>query len=142
MPQQTTPTPLERKAANTVLDPAARLHALESDWLVFFREVLGADGVIRKTFRDADALIRFECTPEYARIKEMLEELRSSQRDLPSERETTRVVTVRMPRSLHSTLKAEAGQMGVSINTLCISKLMKLIDEQEHRDMKKQARSA
>ncbi|MFM7035942.1 MAG: hypothetical protein ACKOYJ_12300 [Planctomycetia bacterium] len=142
MPQQTTPISLERKAAKTVLETAERLHALESDWLVFFREVLGADGVIRKTFSDAEAMIRFECTPEYARIKEMLEELRSSQRDLPSERETTRVVTVRMPRSLHSTLKAEAGQMGVSINTLCISKLMKLIDEQEHRDMKKQARSA
>jgi predicted HicB family RNase H-like nuclease len=40
-----------------------------------------------------------------------------------------------MPRSLHETLKVEAEQMRVSINTLCISKLMKLIDEQERHNL-------
>jgi predicted HicB family RNase H-like nuclease len=65
----------------------------------------------------------------------MLDALRSKQRDLPSDREAQRVVTVRMPRSLHETLKAEADQFRVSINTLCISKLMKLLDQQEHRDL-------
>ena len=46
-----------------------------------------------------------------------------------------RVVTVRMPRSLHETLKNEAGLLRVSVNTLCISKLMKLLDEQGQRDL-------
>jgi predicted HicB family RNase H-like nuclease len=36
---------------------------------------------------------------------------------------------------LHETLKVEAEQMRVSINTLCISKLMKLIDEQERQNL-------
>ena len=44
------------------------------------------------------------------------------------------MVTVRMPRSLHETLKNEAGLLRVSVNTLCISKLMKLLDERERRD--------
>lgn len=125
----------EPHAARAVLEVAERLHSMDPDWLVFFREILGVDGIVRRTFSDADALIRFECTPEYARIRELLDALRQKQRDLPAERESQRVVTVRMPRSLHETLKAEAEQMKVSINTLCISKLMKLIDEQERRDL-------
>jgi hypothetical protein len=40
-----------------------------------------------------------------------------------------------MPRSRHETLKAEADQMRVSINTLCISKLMKLIDGEGQREL-------
>ena len=61
--------------------------------------------------------------------------LRNRQRDRPAEREAQRVVTVRMPRSLHETLKAEAEEMRVSINTLCISKLLKMLDEGERRDL-------
>ena len=122
-------------AATAVLQVAERLYAMSPEWVVFFREVLGVDGVVRRTFADPDALLRFECSPHYARIREMLDALRSRQRDKPSERESLRVVTVRMPRTLHETLKAEAEQCGVSINTLCISKLMKLLDEQEHRDL-------
>jgi len=122
-------------AATAVLQVAERLHGMTPEWVVFFREVLGVDGIVRRTFTDPDALLRFECSPQYARIREMLDDLRSRQRDQPSDRETQRVVTVRMPRSLHETLKAEAEQFRVSINTLCISKLMKLLDEQEHRDL-------
>ena len=127
--------PAGTHAATAVLQVAERLYAMDPEWVVFFREVLGVDGIVRRTFGDADALLRFECSPQYARIREMLDALRSKQRDLPSDREAQRVVTVRMPRSLHETLKAEADQFRVSINTLCISKLMKLLDQQEHRDL-------
>jgi len=61
--------------------------------------------------------------------------LRQRQQDQPAPRESQRVVTVRMPRSLHETLKAEAQQMKVSINSLCISKLLKLIDEETQREL-------
>ena len=122
-------------AADAVLQVAQRLYKMEPEWVVFFREVLGVDGIVRRTFGDAEALVRFECSPQYSRIREMLDSLRSRQQEQTPEREALRVVTVRMPRSLHETLKEEAGQLRVSINTLCISKLMKLLDEQEHRDM-------
>lgn len=122
-------------AANAVLHVAERLHAMNPEWVVFFREVLGVDGIVRRTFSDPEALLRFECSPQYARIREMLDGLRVRQQQRPDDRETQRVVTVRMPRSLHETLRAEAEQMRVSINTLCISKLMKLIDRQEREDL-------
>ena len=125
----------DNHAATAVLQVAERLHAMNPEWVVFFREVLGVEGIVRRTFSDPEALMRFECSPQYARIREMLDGLRARQSDQASAREAQRVVTVRMPRSLHETLKSEADEMRVSVNTLCISKLMKLLDEQERRDM-------
>ena len=93
------------------------------------------EGIVRRTFSDPEALMRFECSPQYARIREMLDGLRARQSGPQAERESQRVVTVRMPKSLHETLKNEAERMKVSVNSLCISRLMKLLDEQEHRDL-------
>jgi predicted HicB family RNase H-like nuclease len=121
--------------AAAVLQVAERLHAMGPDWVVFFREVLGVEGIVRRSFRTDSALTHFECSPQYARIREMLDDLRSRQRDRPANREAQRVVTVRMPRSLHESLKAEADDMRVSINSLCISKLLKILDEDERRDL-------
>jgi hypothetical protein len=115
--------------ATAVLEVAERLYAMNPEWLVFFREVLGVEGLVRRAFRTPDALVHFECSREYARIREMLDDLRTRQTALPAERETQRVVTVRMPKSLHESLKAEAEEMRVSINTLCISKLVKLLED-------------
>jgi predicted HicB family RNase H-like nuclease len=42
---------------------------------------------------------------------------------LPKTRETLRVITVRMPKSLHDQLTAEARTAGVSMNTVCVRKL-------------------
>lgn len=136
MATKTAPDPqADSHAAAAVLQVAERLYTMDPEWVVFFREVLGVDGIVRRTFNDAESLIRFECSPQYARIREMLDALRSRQQDKPTERESQRVVTVRMPRSLHETLKNEAGLLRVSVNTLCISKLMKLLDEQGQRDL-------
>lgn len=127
--------PSDAHAAAAVLQVAERLYAMDPEWVVFFREVLGVEGIVRRTFSDPESLIRFECSPQYARIREMLDGLRSRQQDRPTDRESQRVVTVRMPRSLHETLKNEAGLLRVSVNTLCISKLMKLLDEREQRGL-------
>ena len=93
------------------------------------------DGIVRRTFQTPDSLMRFECSAEYARIREMLDALRQKQHEKTPVREVQRVVTVRMPMSLHETLKAEAQEMNVSINKLCISKLLKLLDETACRDL-------
>jgi len=122
-------------AAAAVLEVAERLHSITPEWVVFFREVLGVEGIVRRTFNTPEALVRFECSPHYARIREMLDDLRERQRERPAERDVQRVVTVRMPSSLHETLKAEADEMRISINTLCISKLMKLIDGEGRREL-------
>jgi predicted HicB family RNase H-like nuclease len=129
------PMKSDKHAATAVLEVAERLYTMNPEWVVFFREVLGVDGIVRRTFSEPDALMRFECSPQYARVREMLDDLRARQNARQAQRESLRVVTVRMPKSLHETLKTEAEQMHVSINTLCIAKLMKLLDEQEHREL-------
>ncbi len=121
--------------AQAILEVAERLFATEPDWIVFFREVMGLDGIVRRAFQTPDSLMRFECSAEYARIREMLDSLRQRQQEKTPVREAQRVVTVRMPMSLHETLKAEAQEMNVSINKLCISKLLKLLDETACRDL-------
>ena len=127
------PAELLHQRELAVLQVAERLHAMNPEWVVYFREVLGVEGVVRRTFREAEELVRFECSPHYARIREMLDDLRSRQQAIPAGRETQRVVTVRMPRTLHESLKAEAESMEVSINTLCISKLLKILDQPDRR---------
>jgi len=122
-------------AASTVLGVAERLHAMQPEWVVFFREVLGIDGIVRRTFRTATDMRAFECSPEYARIRELLADLRQRPAEPPADREVQRVVTVRMPRVLHESLKSEADELRVSINTLCIAKLMKLLTDEGRRDL-------
>ncbi len=125
-------SPLDRREqdANAVLQVAKRLHAMEPEWVVFFSEMLGVDGHAQRMFPDRDELAAFECSPQYARIRELLDDLRSRQAEAPK-RQSRRVVTVRMPRSLHETLKAEARRLGVSINQLCVTKLIRILDEQD-----------
>ena len=132
--QSTVPESIDPQATS-VLQVAERLHAMGPDWVVFFREVLGVEGIVRRSFPSATSLSHFECSPHYARIREMLDDLRNRQRERPTSREAQRVVTVRMPRSLHESLKAEADDMRVSINTLCISKLLTILDEDDRKDL-------
>lgn len=120
-------------AATAVLRVAEDLHAMEPTWIVFFNEMLGVDGHARRAFPEASDYKAFECSPQYARIRELLNDLRSRQPDIYSQ-ESRRVVTVRMPLSLHESLKAEARQYRISINQLCISKLIRMLDRQETDD--------
>ena len=45
--------------------------------------------------------------------------------------EPTRVITVRLPKSLHEALRVEAHEHRTSMNKLCISKLLQFIDGQQ-----------
>jgi hypothetical protein len=61
----------------------------------------------------------------------MLAKLRENDADLPGgPREPTRVITVRLPKSLHESLRAEAHDRRTSMNKLCISKLLQVVDEE------------
>ena len=46
------------------------------------------------------------------------------------ENEPTRVITVRLPKSLHESLRTEAHEKRTSMNKLCISKLLQMIDDE------------
>ena len=108
---------------------AAEMFRQEPDWVTFFREVLGVDGVVRRLF-SADEIAEFEQTDEYAQIQQMVAKLREQNRAQTESKEPTRVITVRMPKSLHESLRAEAHSRRTSMNKLCISKLLQVIDEE------------
>ena len=60
----------------------------------------------------------------------MLSKLREKNAEVPVTDEPTRVITVRLPKSLHEALRAEAHTRQTSMNQLCISKLLQIIEQQ------------
>ncbi len=99
------------------------------DWATFFREVLGVGGIVRQMYPTPQALVEFEKTPEYAEIQAMLVKLREKSLDKSPDSEPTRVITVRLPKSLHEALSVEATEHSTSVNQLCISKLVRMIED-------------
>lgn len=101
------------------------------DWVTFFREVLGLNGIVRRMFSTREALTAFEQTTEYTDIQQMLTKLRQPGNTPPDgTEEPTRVITVRLPKSLHEALRSEAYEHQTSMNKLCISKLLRFIDNE------------
>jgi len=109
---------------------AERLFDKAPDWVTFYREILGMHGIVRQMYPDLEALAAFEQTEAYGEIQRMLTQLRRRGPVAPSEEEPTCVVTVRLPKSLHEALRAEAYDHRTSMNKLCISKLLQFIDNE------------
>ena len=109
---------------------AAELYRQDPDWVTFFREVLGVDGIVRQVFINPLDLARFEQTKEYSDIQQMVAKLRERASEPADAREPTRVITVRLPKSLHESLRTEAHERKTSMNKLCISKLLQMVDEE------------
>jgi predicted HicB family RNase H-like nuclease len=107
---------------------AADLFQRQPDWVTFFREVLGVEGLLRKLFPTPEEFADFEKTEQYLEIQAMLAKLRERPPSQPDGREPTRVITVRLPKSLHESLRAEAHERKTSMNQLCISKLLMVIE--------------
>lgn len=103
------------------------------DWVTFFREIMGVNGLIRRSFPSTESMAAFEKSEEYSTIQQMLVKLRG-QKNTPitteDGKEETRVITVRLPESLHESLRIEAHEHHTSMNKLCISKLLQLIGEE------------
>jgi predicted HicB family RNase H-like nuclease len=113
-----------------VLQVADNLYRQDPDWVTFFREVLGIDGIVRRKFPAFEDLTKFEQTEEFDRIQKMLVKLREKRNASDPETEPTRVITVRLPKSMHEYLRTEAHDLRTSMNKLCISKLLQVIGEE------------
>ena len=111
-----------------VLRQANALYQQNPDWVTFFREVLGVEGIARRMFPSTDEFLSFEKTNEYLEIQQMVAKLRENNRTQAQGSEPTRVITVRLPKSLHESLRTEAHERRTSMNKLCISKLLQVID--------------
>lgn len=108
---------------------AIEVFSMTSSWVDFYRAILGPEGVARKLFHGADQNRFWESTPEFFQIQEMLTAIRS-QDDLKSDSvEPLRMITIRLPMSMHEALKLESTERNTSINKLCLSKLLNGIDQ-------------
>ena len=112
-----------------ILQNARQLYEREPDWVTFFREVLGVDGIIRQAFPTLEELTSFEKSPEYDQIQKLLVKLRELRTATDTESEPTRVITVRLPKSMHEYLRTEAHDLRTSMTKLCISKLLQVIEQ-------------
>ena len=123
----TTTVPTTGNGSQDVYKVAHELFAKEPDWVTFFREVLGLEGAARRTYPEATSLAAFGKTDEYGEIQQMLAKLRERTGSGETS-EATRVITVRLPQSLHEALRTEAHEKKTSMNKLCISKLLQNVD--------------
>jgi predicted HicB family RNase H-like nuclease len=121
MTESTKITPFGRKLRE-VERVATALLEQQPDWGIFFREVLGIDGAAYRLFSTNEEMTRFTESEAYIRIQRMLTVLRES--STQQAQPPTRVITVRVPASLHETLRAEARRDGISLNRLCVSRLL------------------
>jgi hypothetical protein len=112
-----------------VLEVAETLYRQNPDWVTFFRELLGVEGTVRKAFPTFDELTAFEQSPQFDKIQKLLVRLREKRSNVDAETEPTRVITVRLPKSMHEYLRTEAHDLRTSMNKLCISKLLQVIGE-------------
>jgi predicted HicB family RNase H-like nuclease len=113
-----------------VLEVAEGRYRQSADWVTFFREVLGVEGTVRKAFPTFDELAAFEKSEQYEKIQKLLVKLREKRPSADADSEPTRVITVRLPKSMHESLRTEAHDLRTSMNKLCISKLLQVIGEE------------
>jgi predicted HicB family RNase H-like nuclease len=120
----------ERETHEKIYQAAYSLYCQNPDWVSFFRDILGREGIVRVLCPNRDSLAEFERSSAYTDIQQMLTRLRERSVETATLPEPTRVITVRLPKSLHDALRAEAHDHRTSMNKLCISKLLQFIDNQ------------
>jgi len=122
------PAPSFEQRCRQAFDVANDLFTNAPTWVCFYRELMGGNGLLHTLFdsnKDFGAFLR---TDQHHQIQSMLTALRS--RDLPENdpNDPQRMITVRLPKSLHEAMCEEAGRLNISVNRLCISRMLQLLD--------------
>jgi predicted HicB family RNase H-like nuclease len=107
---------------------AGELMGLAPTWTAFYREILGKTGVVRTLFPSVDERLAYEVSEAHSTVYDALTALRS--RDLPENdpTELQRMITIRLPMTLHDAICDEANDLKVSVNKLCISRMLQPLD--------------
>ena len=97
-----------------------------ADWLELHFALYGVGGKATELFKTESERTAFSRTAEFRRISALLDTL-----PRPASKEINELVSsangaisVHLPRSVHAALLAEAKAEGVSLNQLCLSKLV------------------
>ncbi len=121
------PTVYTQDPFDRILQEARRLFASRCPWPRFYDEILGPKGLLHQLLTTPEAIAEFVRSPAYKEIQDMLTQLRRKKLRRRGG-ETIKILTVRVPESFHQIIAREAAQAGVSINQLCVAKLIQVID--------------
>jgi hypothetical protein len=96
------------------------------DWLELHFALFGVDGKASELFPTEAERSAFLRTTEYKRINALMNTLPHPKKDEMKEMISSAngAISVRLPRSVHAALLAEAKAEGVSLNQLCVAKLI------------------
>lgn len=117
-----------KRRCEQAFDIANDLFGNAPTWVCFYRELLASGGMLNLLFVDDGDYAEFQGSDQYQQIQGMLTALRS--RDLPENdpNDPQRMITVRLPKSLHEAMCDEATRLNISVNKLCISRMLQMLD--------------
>jgi hypothetical protein len=97
-----------------------------ADWLELHFALFGVDGKASELFPTEGERTAFLRTAEYKRLLALMNRLpRPENKDIRELISSANgAISVRLPRSVHAALLAEARAEGVSLNQLCVAKLI------------------
>jgi len=118
------PNPDGGSRARQALEFARQRAAAKPDWVTFHNAQFGIGGRVTELFPTQAERAQFGKTDEHRQIMELLEQLQEADEVLPAPLgDASGRFILRVPRSLHAALMAEACAEGVSVNQLCVTKL-------------------
>jgi hypothetical protein len=126
MPRRATKPASIAAKARQLLEFAEQRAAQAADWLELHNALFGLGGKANELFTTEAERTAFSRTPECKRIFAMMDGLPTpAVKDFGELLATANgAISVRLPRSVHAALLAEARAEGVSLNQLCLSKLV------------------
>jgi predicted HicB family RNase H-like nuclease len=97
-----------------------------ADWMELSNSLFGPGGKATEAFSTQAERTAFCKTQEYKRILALLDRLPAppAKEFMELTASANGAISVRLPRSVHAALLAEAKAEGVSLNQLCVSKLV------------------
>lgn len=107
--------------AQRILETAIGVFKDKPNWAKLFRDVFGPEGIVNEECQTVSDLSSFESSLEFRQVQEMIAQLRCNKKESD---EPTRVITIRIPETLHICLREESHRYRTSMNQLAISKLL------------------
>jgi hypothetical protein len=124
--KDTRPSPKIVTKARQVLRFARQRAARAADWIELSNALFGLGGKATELFATESERTAFCRTEEYREILALMDTLPHPQVKgfVEMVSSANGSISVRLPRSVHAALLAEAKAEGVSLNQLCVSKLV------------------
>jgi predicted HicB family RNase H-like nuclease len=114
----------KKTKAQQALEIAQEAAATTQDWHELWNALFGITGRLTELFTTQSERERFAVSREHAEIMTMLERLQADEESEPEPPpDVPGRFVLRLPKSLHAALTAEARAEGVSLNQLCVAKL-------------------